>query len=67
MTDDDYTHAAWVMERMGGRFAGHIARAYYAADSDNKARLRAAFWELFEKYHAMYQQISQQEKANEDT
>lgn len=51
MTDDDYMHAAWTMERMGGGFAARIAQAYYVADKDNKARLRAAFRELFERYH----------------
>lgn len=51
MSEDDYMHAAWAMERMGGGFAARIAQAYYVADKDNKARLRAAFGELFSKYH----------------
>ena len=54
MTSDDYIHAAWVMERNGGSFAAAIAQAYYRADKDNAARLRVAFRELFEQYHAEY-------------
>ena len=47
--DDDYIHAAHLMET-GGNFAACIARAYYAADKHNRARLRAAFPDLFTKY-----------------
>jgi hypothetical protein len=39
------------MEAEGGGFAGHIARAFYAADSSNRARLLDAFEHLFEKFH----------------
>jgi hypothetical protein len=53
-TDDDYIHAAHEMERMGGGFAGHIARAYYSADGPNRKRLQAAFPELFTKYFQYY-------------
>lgn len=52
--DDDYVHAAHLMEQIGGGFAGHIARAYFAADKHNRARLRAAFPDLFTKYFNMY-------------
>lgn len=52
--DDDYAHAAQLMEQLGGGFAGHIARAYFAADSHNRARLRAAFPDLFTKYFNLY-------------
>lgn len=52
--DDDYVHAAHLMEQIGGGFAGHIARAYFAADQHNRARLRAAFPDLFTKYFNMY-------------
>ena len=38
------------MTNQGGSFAKAIARAYYAADSINRARLEAAFAELFERY-----------------
>jgi len=43
--------AAKCMEAEGGGFAGHIARAFYAADSSNRARLLDAFEHLFEKFH----------------
>lgn len=52
--DDDYVHAAHLMEQIGGGFAGHIARAYFAADRHNRARLRAAFPDLFTKYYNLY-------------
>ena len=46
MSNDDYIHAAWIMEKMGGGFASQIAKAYYAADGDNQKRLRQAFPEI---------------------
>lgn len=52
--DDDYIHAARLMEQIGGGFAGHIARAYFAADKHNRARLRAAFPDLFTKYFNLH-------------
>ena len=61
-TSDDFLHAAHAMERMGGGFAGHIARAYYAADSDNARRLREAFAELFTKYFQWYLESQQGEE-----
>ena len=53
-SDDDYIHAAHLMERMGGGFAAAIAQAYYKADKYNRARLRAAFPDLFTRYYNMY-------------
>ena len=44
--DDDFIHAAWEMEKMGG-FAYAIAKAYYVADKQNRLRLRVAFPDLF--------------------
>lgn len=52
--DDDYKNAAQLMEQLGGGFAGHIARAYFSADSFNRARLRAAFPDLFTRYYTIY-------------
>lgn len=49
-SDDDYIHAAVLMEQMGGGFAGHLARAYYAADKHNRERLKHAFPDLFVRY-----------------
>ena len=51
MKDNDYyLHCAYEMEAMGGSFASLIARAYYAADKDNKQRLITAFGHLFDRY-----------------
>ena len=49
MTEKELYEAAWAM-RDGGSFAGAISDAYFAADKDNKARLLAAFGDLFEKF-----------------
>jgi hypothetical protein len=40
------------MEREGGSFAGHIARAYYVADTQNAEALLTAFDMLFLKFYA---------------
>ena len=47
---DKYTLAAHNMERHGGHFAAALARAYYAADSWNRARLVEAFAHMFDDY-----------------
>ena len=47
---DYYTHAAHNMEQHGGHFAAALARAYYAADSWNRARLVEAFEHIFDDY-----------------
>lgn len=49
-TDDEFMAAAHVMVQEGGGFAGHIAKAYYLADSHNRLRLRSAFPDLFTRY-----------------
>jgi hypothetical protein len=46
--------AARLMESQGGSFAGHIARAYYCADSTNRERLLVAFDDLFCKYYRQH-------------
>lgn len=59
--------AALLMERDGGSFAGHIARAFYCADSTNRERLLTAFDDLFCKFyrqHRLYE-INQGEEACE--
>ncbi len=43
--------AAQLMESQGGSFAGHIARAFYVADSTNRKRLLTAFDDLFVRYY----------------
>ncbi len=61
--DNDYLHAAWVMEE-GGSFAAAIGDAYIAADPQNRARLRAAFPDLFTQFYNLYlQRNNQQETA----
>jgi hypothetical protein len=46
--------AARLMESQGGSFAGHIARAFYVADTTNRERLLAAFTDLFYKYYRQH-------------
>jgi len=52
--DDDFLHAAWEMEATGGSFSANLARTYYAADSSNKARLKAAFPDYFTGFFNVY-------------
>ena len=47
--DNDFLHAALTMDS-GGSFAGAIGEAYIAADPQNRARLRAAFPDLFTQF-----------------
>ena len=53
ITDNDFLQAAWTME-FGGSFADAIGTAYIAADPQNRARLRAAFPDLFTRYFNEY-------------
>jgi hypothetical protein len=46
--------AARLMESQGGSFAGHIARAFYCADSTNRERLLTAFDDLFCKFYRQH-------------
>ncbi len=46
--------AALLMESEGGSFAGHIAQAFYVADTTNRERLLTAFDELFCKFYRQY-------------
>ena len=43
--------AARLMEKEGGSFAGHIARAFYVADSTNMEKLVSAFDNLFNEFY----------------
>ena len=45
--------AAKAMEKWGGGFASALAVAYFHADADNKARILAAWPELFDRYRRM--------------
>lgn len=53
VTDNEFLHAACMMDQ-GGSFAEAIGTAYIAADPQNRARLRAAFPDLFTRYHNEY-------------
>jgi hypothetical protein len=46
--------AALLMEHEGGSFAGHIARAFYVADTTNRERLLTAFDDLFCKFYRQH-------------
>ena len=46
--------AAKLMEAQGGSFAGHIARAFFVADSTNRETLLVAFDALFSKFYRQY-------------
>lgn len=46
----DLHAAAHRMQAMGGGFASAIAAAWFLADSGNRARLEAAFSDLFDRY-----------------
>jgi len=64
MDHDMLLKAARLMEREGGSFAGHIARAFYVADSTNRQTLVSAFDNLFNEFyrkHRRDQMINQGE------
>jgi len=46
--------AARLMESQGGSFAGHIARAFYVADSTNREKLLSTFDGLFCKFYRQH-------------
>jgi hypothetical protein len=46
--------AARLMESQGGSFAGHIARAFYCADTTNREKLLSAFDGLFCKFYRQH-------------
>lgn len=49
----DENRAAELLLQIGGSFAQHLARAFKVADSGNRARILAAWPDLFERYHRM--------------
>jgi len=53
INNNDFLHAACMMES-GGSFADAIGTAYIAADPQNRARLRAAFPDLFTQFFNEY-------------
>jgi hypothetical protein len=54
MTHGQRLAAALLMEKQGGSFAGHIARAFYVADSTNAKLLLTAFDGLFCRYYDLH-------------
>lgn len=52
LTEQQLIAAARTMIRQGGSFAGAIGEAYVAADETNRARLIAAFADIFERFSA---------------
>lgn len=50
LTDDDYVAAFETMASMGGHFAQALADAALLGDSDNLARIKAAFHDLICAY-----------------
>jgi hypothetical protein len=46
--------AAKLMEKEGGSFASHIARAFFVADTTNMETLLVAFDALFCKFYRQY-------------
>jgi len=51
---DMLLNAARTMEREGGSFAEHIARAFYVADTTNRELLLTAFDDLFCKFYRQH-------------
>jgi hypothetical protein len=51
---DMLLNAARLMEITGGSFAGHIARAFYCADTVNREKIVSAFSDLFYKHYRLH-------------
>ena len=58
VTDNDFLRAACIMDS-GGSIADAIGTAYIAADPQNRARLRAAFPDLFTQFFNEYRRRNQ--------
>ncbi len=54
MSKPHYDDAEHMMETLGGGFVKALVNLWYAADSSNKPRVRAAFPEYFERYKHLY-------------
>jgi len=53
--DGELNAAVRLMSRIGGSFAAALATAYWAGDSDNRARILAGWPDLIERYRRMAQ------------
>lgn len=49
-----FDSALHMMEVQGGSFVRALAACYYAADTENKLALRAAFAKYFDNYEAQF-------------
>lgn len=56
MTTRHYDNALHMMEVLGGSFVKSLAACYYRADATNKAKLRQAFGEYFERYERLFKE-----------
>lgn len=56
MRTPHYDNALHMMEVIGGSFVKSLAACYYCADASNKAKLRQAFGEYFERYERMFKE-----------
>jgi hypothetical protein len=56
--DGELNAAVRLMSRIGGSFAAALAAAYWAADSDNRARILAGWSDLIERYRRMARESS---------
>lgn len=56
--DEELNAAVRLMARIGGSFAAALAAAYWAADSDNRARILAGWPDLIERYRRMARENS---------
>ena len=64
---DMLLQAAACMESEGGSFAGHIARAFYAADGRNAETLVTAFDDLFCKFYKEHLRNAWMREATKET
>ena len=55
-------HVVSAMNRYGGSFAKALSEAFFTADADNFARLKAAFPELWAEYEEMARFMLEKEK-----
>jgi hypothetical protein len=55
VSDDDYIHACWGMEKYGGDFSKRLAHLYYIADRSNMVLLQVTFNSYFEQGLGWYE------------
>lgn len=60
-----FDNSLHLMEVQGGSFVKSLAHCYYMADPANKAKLRQAFSDYFERYEQRFQALEAQNKREE--